>query len=186
MALGRRKESRQQELFVTTDSFPTSDDHVFCTNFNQLLAHEGFDRWSDELWASHYSCGRSRPGIPPGVYFRILAVGCFGGIQSQRGITWRCADILSRRKFLGIALTESPPDHSSMIYIHKRLLKSIHEAVFEWVLRIAVDKKLIGDQTVADDSTTFEADAAMKNIALCFFRLLRRQIGLFGRSVNAS
>jgi transposase len=164
MALGRRKECRQQELFVTADSLPTSDGHVFYSKLNQLLADEGFDRWIEELCASYYSQSRGRPGIPPGIYFRMLLIGYFEGIQSQRGIAWRCADSLSLRKFLGIPLTESTPDHSSMTYIRERLPQSVHEAVFEWVLRVAVSKKLIRGKTVAVDSTTLEADAAMKSI----------------------
>ena len=164
MALGRRKKSQQQELFVTTDSLPTSDGHVFYSKLNQLLADEGFDPWIEELCASFYSPSRGRPGIPPGTYFRMLLVGYFEGIQSQRGIAWRCADSLSLRKFLGIPLTESTPDHSSMTHIRERLPQSVHEAVFEWVLRIAVSKKLIRGKTVAVDSTTLEADAAMKSI----------------------
>ena len=164
MALGRRKECRQQGLFVTADSLPTSDGHVFYSKLNQLLADEGFDRWIEELCASYYSQSRGRPGIPPGIYFRMLLIGYFEGIQSQRGIAWRCADSLSLRKFLGIPLTESTPDHSSMTYIRERLPQSVHEAVFEWVLRVAVSKKLIRGKTVAVDSTTLEADAAMRSI----------------------
>lgn len=110
------------------------------------------------------SPSRGRPVIPPGTYFRMLLVGHFEGIQSQRGIAWRCADSLSLRKFLGILLTEPTPDHSSMTHIRERLPQSVHEAVFEWVLRIAVSKKLIRGKTVAVDSTTLEADAAMKSI----------------------
>jgi transposase len=164
MALGRRKKSSQQELFVTTDSLPTSDGHVFYSKLNQLLADESFDQWIEELCTSFYSLSRGRPGIPPGVYFRMLLVGYFEGIQSQRGIAWRCAGSLSLRKFLGIPLTESTPDHSSMTHIRERLPQSVHEAVFEWVLRIAASKKLIRGKTVAVDSTTLEADAAMKSI----------------------
>lgn len=114
--------------------------------------------------APYYSPGRGRPGIPPGVYFRMLLVGYFEGIQTQRGIPWRCADSLSLRQFLGIILTESTPDHSSMTHIRERLPQSVHEKVFEWVLRVAVSKKLIRGKTVAIDSTTLEADAAMKSI----------------------
>jgi hypothetical protein len=67
MALGRRKEARQQELFVTTDLLSTADGHVFYSKFNQLLAHEGFGRWVEELCSSYYSPSRGRPGIPPSV-----------------------------------------------------------------------------------------------------------------------
>ena len=162
MALGRRKTTVQQDLFVTADSLPTSDGHVFYSKLNQLLHDQGFDAWIEELCAPYYSKAKGRPGIPPGVYFRMLLVGYFEGIQSQRGIAWRCSDSLSLRKFLGIALTQSTPDHSSLTVIRERLPQVVHESVFEWVLNVAVDKKLIRGKTVAVDSTTLEADAAMQ------------------------
>jgi transposase len=163
MALGRRNKVRQQELFVAADNLPTSDGHVFYAKLNQLLADADFDTWIESVCEPYYK-SQGRPGIPPGVYFRMLLVGYFEGIQSQRGIAWRCADSLSLRKFLGIALTENTPDHSSLTHIRERLPQSVHEAVFEWVLRIAIDKKLLQGSSVAIDSTTLEADAAMKSI----------------------
>jgi transposase len=100
-ALRRRKKSLQQELFVTTDSLPTSDGQVFNSKVKQLLADEGLDRWIEELCASFYSPIRGRPGISPGIYFRILLVGYFEGIQSQWEIARLFVNSLSLRKFLG-------------------------------------------------------------------------------------
>lgn len=94
----------------------------------------------------------------------MLLVGYFEGTQSQRGIAWRCADSLSIRQFLGLKLTDHSPDHSSLTVIRERLPYTVHESVFEWVLRLANEKKLLGGKTVAVDSTTLEADAAMKRI----------------------
>ena len=102
--------------------------------------------------------------MPPGVYFRMLLVGYFEGINSQRGIAWRCSDSLSLREFLGIPLGEESPDHSSLSYIRKRLPLEVHEAVFVWVLTLAQEKKLLKGKTVGVDSTTLEANAAMKSI----------------------
>lgn len=164
MALGRRKSVQQQDLFVTAEDLPRSDGHVFYAKLNRLLEEAGFDSWIEQLCAPHYSRERGRPGIPPGVYFRMLMVGYFEGIQSQRGIAWRCADSLSIRQFLGLKLTDHSPDHSSLTVIRERLPRTVHESVFEWVLKLAKEKKLIGGKTVAVDSTTLEADAAMKSI----------------------
>ena len=164
MALGRRKEVQQQDLFITADSLPKSNGHIFYKKLNELLASHGFDSWIENLCQEFYTQGRGRPSIPPGIYFRMLLVGYFEGIQSQRGIAWRCADSLSLRSFLGIRLTENTPDHSSLTVIRERLPQSVHEAVFEWVLRIANDKKLLQATSVAVDSTTLEANAAMKSI----------------------
>lgn len=163
MALGRRKELQQGELFIAAHNLPSSDGHVFYSKLNGLLAEAGFDTWIESVCQPHYK-DKGRPGIPPGIYFRMLLIGYFEGIQSQRGIAWRCADSLSLRKFLGIQLTENTPDHSSLTHIRERLPQEVHEKVFEWVLKVAVEKKLLKGKTVAVDSTTLEADAAMKSI----------------------
>jgi transposase len=153
MALGRRKSVQQQDLFITAVDLPRSDGHVFYAKLNQLLEEAGFDTWIEKLCAPYYSQVRGRPGIPPGVYFRMLLVGYFEGIQSQRGIAWRCADSLSIRQFLGLKLTDHSPDHSSLTVIRERLPETVHVSVFEWVLRLANEKKLLGGKTVAVDST---------------------------------
>jgi transposase len=105
-----------------------------------------------------------RPGIPPGVYFRMLLVGYFEGLGSQRGIAWRCADSLSLREFLGVPLAEETPDHSSLTRVRDRLPLSVHVAVFQFVLRLADEHGLLKGKTVGVDATTLEADAAMKSI----------------------
>jgi transposase len=105
-----------------------------------------------------------RPGIPPGIYFRMLLVGYFEGLSSQRGIAWRCADSLSLREFLGVPLGEDTPDHSSLTRTRDRLSHSVHAAVFQFVLRVADEKGLLKGKTVGVDATTLEADAAMKSI----------------------
>lgn len=163
MALGRRQEETQ-EMWVATTSLPKSPGHVFYDKLNRLLAEHGFDRTVEQLCESSYAAHRGRPSIPPGVYFRMLLIGYFEGINSQRGIAWRCADSLSLRSFLGLSATDQAPDHSSLTRIRKRLPLEVHEKVFEIVLKIAAANKLIDGKTVAVDSTTLEADAAMKSI----------------------
>lgn len=164
MALGRRETERQEDLFLTADQLPRSPGHVFYQKLNRLLAEAGFDRWVEALCEPHYANGRGRPSIPPGTYFRMLLVGYFEGIGSQRGIAWRCADSLSLRDFLGIPLGEESPDHSSLSVIRQRLPLEVHQQVFTWILRLADGKKLLKGKTVGIDSTTLEADAAMKSI----------------------
>ena len=164
MAIGQRKVEHQEELFVMAEDLPKSDGHAFYVKLNGILAEGGFDRWVEELCSPYYSNGKGRPSIPPGVYFRMLLVGYFEGIGSQRGIAWRCADSLSLRAFLGVRLTEQTPDHSSLTVIRDRLPQSVHEAVFRWILKLAAEKKLLNGKTVAVDSTTMEANAAMKSI----------------------
>jgi transposase len=162
MALGKRTQE-QQELWIATTELPRSPGHPFYRKLNQLLAENGFDRWLEKLCAPHYA-EDGRPSIPPGVYFRMLLVGYFEGIQSQRGIAWRCSDSRSLAEFLGVPPTEPTPEHSSLTRIRKRLPPEVSDAVFERVLAIAAAKKLLDGKTVAVDSTTLEANAAMKSI----------------------
>jgi transposase len=163
MALGKRK-AEQQAMWVATNELPRSPGHPFYKQLNRLLAEAGFDRWAEQLCEPYHHARLGRPSIPPGLYFRMIFVGYFEGIASQRGIAWRCSDSRSLAEFLGLGPTEETPDHSSMSRWHARLPLEVHEQVFQFVLRIAQQKQLLRGKTVAVDSTTLEADAAMKSI----------------------
>jgi transposase len=154
----------QGELFVTSADLPRSAGHPFYDRLNRLLAGHGFDAYVEDLCRPYYADGQGRPGIPPGVYFRMLFVGYFEGIDSQRGIAWRCADSLALRSFLGTPLTEATPEHSSLTRVRQRLPEEVHEAVFVWVLRLAREHELLTGSAVGVDATTLEANAAMKAI----------------------
>lgn len=164
MAMGKRETERQGELFVTYERLPRSPGHVFYDTLNGLLRDAGFDAYVESLCEPYYARGRGRPSVPPGVYFRMLLVGYFEGIGSQRGIAWRCSDSLSLRSFLGTPLGEDAPDHSSLTYIRNRLPLEVVQQVFTWIVKLAHDKKLLQGKTVGVDSTTLEANAAMKSI----------------------
>lgn len=164
MSMGRRPNEQQAELWVPTADLPFSPGHVFYDKLNAFLAEAAFDRYVEELCQSHYADGIGRESIPPGTYFRMLFVGYFEGLDSQRAIAWRCSDSLSLRAFLGITLSETTPDHSSLTKIRQRLPLEVHEQVFAFVLGIAQQKKLLRGKTVAVDATTLEANAAMKSI----------------------
>jgi len=165
MAMGKRKPV-QETLFVAHQDLPRSAGHPFYTKLNQLLDEAGFDRWLEKRCAPYYvqEEKRGQPSIPPGVYFRMLLVGYFEGIESQRGIAWRCADSLSLREFLGLAMGHKSPDHSTLTNTRKRLPHEMFEEVFQFVLKIAVVKELVAGKTVGVDSTMLEANAAMKSI----------------------
>lgn len=163
MALGRR-EAKQLGMWVASKVLPTSPGHVFYEKLNGLLAEADFDRRVEDLCAPHYAKEQGRPGIAPGVYFRMLLVGFFEGLGSQRAIAWKCADSLSVRSFLGLSLTEAAPEHSSLTRIRKRLPLEVHVAVFTVVLEIAQEKGLLRGKTIAIDATFLEAHAAMKTM----------------------
>jgi transposase len=163
MALGKRKKE-QQGLWIATTELPKSPGHPFYQKLNHVLAEAQFDSWIEKRCEPYYAATLGRPSIPPGVYFRMILVGYFEGIASQRGIAWRCSDSRSLADFLGIPADKTTPEHSSMSRVHERLPLEVHEEVFVFVLKIAADKKLLKGKTVAVDSTTLEANAAMKSI----------------------
>ena len=162
--MGHRPTERQADLWAVTTALPQSPGHAFYDKLNGLLAEAGFDRYAEDLCQPYHADGKGRDSIPPGVYFRMLFVGYFEALDSQRAIAWRCSDSLSLRAFLGIPLTEPTPDHSSLTRIRQRLPLDVHERVFIHVLQIAQERKLLRGKTVAIDSTTLEANAAMRGI----------------------
>jgi transposase len=165
MGMGKRW-SRQESLFIATEQLAQAPGHPFYQKLNALLAEAGFDRWVESRCEQYYQGDdvRGRKSIPPGVYFRMLFVGYYEGIDSQRGIAWRCADSLALRQFLGVPLDAGTPDHSTLTNTRKRLPAEVFAEVFQFVLKIAAEKKLLSGQTVGVDSTTLEANAAMKSI----------------------
>ena len=166
MGMGRRKRARQEEFWIAADALPETPRHVFYEKLNRLLAEADFDTFVEGLCEAYYADEDEpgRPSIPPGVYFRMLLIGYFEGIDSQRGIAWRCADSRSLAAFLGYRLNEATPEHSSLTRIRNRLPLAVHEQVFARVLSIAETHKLLSGKTLAVDSTTLEANAAMKSI----------------------
>jgi len=164
MALGTRTASTQPELFVAAAHLQALARHPFYTRLNKLLDQLGFDARLEELCAPFYADGQGRPGVPPGAYFRMLMVGYFEGIESERGIEWRCKDSFSLREFLRVGLDGRVPDHSSLSRIRQRLPVELHHEVFAWVLQALEKNRLLKGRRLGVDSTTLEANAAMKSI----------------------
>src|SRR5215218_3467007 len=165
MAMGR-KTDLQGELFVATQHLPTGEGHLFYDKLNQFLGKHHFDRQVEAICQAYYDDGSrgGRPSLPPGTYFRMLFIGYFEGIGSQRGIAWRCADSLALRRFLGIPLTASTPDHSTLTYVRQRLPEAVHDQVMGLILSIARQEKLLRGEELLVDSTLVKANAAMESI----------------------
>jgi transposase len=164
MAMGKRKREEQQPLFISHEDLPRSEGHPFYRTLNDLLAAHQFDSWVEEACRPFYARVMGRPSLPPGVYFRCLMVGYFEGLASERGIAWRCADSLSLRLFLGLALDEDMPDHSTLSRTRRLIDLETHQRVFTWVLKVLAVQGLISGKTVGIDATTLEANAAMRSI----------------------
>src|SRR5436190_1216174 len=160
MALGRQGE-RQADLMVGWAELPRSPGHAFYDRLQAVLVEAGFDRFAEGECAPYYASRRGRPSLPPGRYFRMHLVGYFEGIDSERGLEWRCADSLSLRQFLRLGTTEPVPDHSWLSETRGRLPLEVHEAVFAWVLeRLAEQGLLKGDRIGVDAATLPETLAA--------------------------
>jgi transposase len=162
--MGRRNDQRQDELWIATDRIARAPGHPFYAMLNRALAAAGFDRFAEERCARFYAEGVGRRGIAPGIYFRMLMIGYFEGIDSERGIAWRCADSLALREFLGFTLAERTPDHSSLSVIRNRIDVETHQEIFDFVLGVLKEKGLVKGATVGVDATTLEANAAMRSI----------------------
>jgi len=164
MAMGKRKREQQPPLFVGHEDLPQSQGHPFYVGLNQLLKAGGFDEWVEEVCVTFYKGKLGRPSMAPGVYFRCLLVGYFEGIGSERGIAWRVADSLSLRSFLGLGLTDSTPDHSTLSRTRRLIDVETHQRVFTWVLKAVAVNGLISGKTAGIDGTTLEANAALRSI----------------------
>jgi transposase len=164
MAMGKRKQHPQQPLFISALDLPQGASHPFYAKLNEVLAGWKFDEFVEGLCGKFYDDKMGRPGLEPGRYFRLLLIGYFEGIDSERGIAWRCADSLSVRGFVGYALDEASTDHSTISRTRRLIDLETHQQVFQWVLKVLADYDLVSGKTVGVDATTLEANAAMRSI----------------------
>ena len=163
MAMGKRT-SEQAPLWIPTTELPMSPGHPFYVRLNEILDAAGFDRFVEEQCRPFYAPVMGRPSLAPGRYFRLLLVGYFEGLDSERGIAWRAADSLAVRHFLGLGLDEAAPDHSTISRTRRLIDVEAHQAVFTWVQERLVEAHLLRGKTLAVDATTLEANAAMRSI----------------------
>lgn len=163
MSLGRKKRDKQQAMWVETAALRISGGHPFYERLNEILEKGKFDHVAEENCKTFYS-KTGRRGLAPGVYFRLLMVGYFEGIDSERGIAWRASDSLALRRFLGLELHESTPDHTTISRTRRLIDLETHQSVFGWVLRTLAEGGLLKGGTIAIDGTTLEANAALRSI----------------------
>ena len=165
MAMGRRKDrARTPGLWIATNELPVTGGHPFYQRLNQVLDRHAFDAFVEAQCAPFYATTIGRPSLTPGTYFRLLLVGYFEGIDSERGIAWRTADSLALRGFLGLGLAEAPPEHSTISRTRRLIDVETHRAVFTWILQVLATADLIKGKTIGIDATTLEANAALRSI----------------------
>ncbi len=164
MAMGKKKRRHQKDLWVASSEMPVPPGHPFYVALEDLLKKHQFDDFVEQRCAQFYAPRMGRPSLEPGVYFRLLLVGYFEGLGSERGIAWRAADSLGLREFLGLKLSESAPDHSTLSRTRRLIDVQTHAAVFDWVLQRVGEVGLLKGKTLGIDATTLEANAALRSI----------------------
>ena len=164
MAIGKRKHARQETLWIPTGEIPAPPAHPFYRRLNAILTQNEFDKFVERICARFYAPKMGRPSLIPGIYFRLLMIGYFEGLDSERGIAWRTADSLALRTFLGLAITDTPPEHSTISRTRRLIDLETHQAVFTWVLQRIADAGLLKGKTIGIDATTLEANAALRSI----------------------
>jgi transposase len=164
MAMSTRKPEQQENLWVETAALRQSPGHPFYEKLNEIFREHGFDAFVENRCAQYYHEKMGRPSIAPGIYFRMLLIGYFEGIDSERGIAWRVADSLGLRRFLGCDLSASTPDHSSVSRTRRMMEIETHQEVFGWVLTLLAKENLLKGKTLGIDATTLEANAALRSI----------------------
>ena len=142
MAMGRQKDG-QGDLMVSWSEMPRSPGHVFYDRLQSVLIEGGFDAFAEASCRPYYAVRMGAPSVPPGRYFRMHLVGYFEGIDSERGLEWRCSDSLSLRAFLRLGSRDRVPDHSWLSRSRTRLPHEVHAAVFDWVLVLIAEAGLI-------------------------------------------
>src|SRR6266568_3201573 len=164
MAMGTRKQRQRQEGLWYRSELPEAPGHPFYQRLNQVLDKAGFDEFCEGRCRKFYHKKLGRPSLVPGMYFRLLLIGYFEGIDSERGIAWRAADSLALRDFLGVGLEDAPPDHSTISRTRRLIALETHRAVFTWILQCLSTAGLVNGKTIGVDATTLEANAALRSI----------------------
>src|SRR5437868_5240531 len=165
MAMGTRKQrEKQEDIWIAHAELATAPGHPFYQRLNELLEAEGFDQFVEQRCAKFCAEKYGRPSLTPGIYFRSLLIGYFEGIGAERGIAWRLADSLALRRFVGIALDEYTPDHSTISRTRRLIDLDTHREVFTWILKQLAEAGLVNGKTIGIDATTLEANAALRSI----------------------
>ena len=160
----RRQTGVQGDLVVTWAEMPRSPGHAFYDRLQRLLSEAGFDAFVEDICKPYYAPRMGAPSLPPGRYFRMHMIGYFEGIDSERGIVWRCSDSYSLRDFLRLGNRDKVPDHSWLSKTRSRLPHEVHEKVFGWVLAVVAEGGLVKGDRIGVDGSTMEANAALRTI----------------------
>src|SRR4029434_7750010 len=165
MAMGKRKRGvRQSTMWIATNELPRPSAHPFYEQLSGVLDKAGFDPHVEELCARFYAQTMGRPSLARGRYFRLLLIGYFEGLDSERAIAWRAADSFALRRFLDMELVEAHADHSTISRTRRLIDLETHREVFTWILKQLGEAGLVNGKTIGIDATTLEANAALRSM----------------------
>ncbi|MGC1417404.1 MAG: transposase [Candidatus Acidiferrum sp.] len=188
----KRAKQKQEALFYASERVETHG-HPFYEQLNGVLDDAGFDKFCEEQCRDFYHTKLGRPSLAPGVYFRLLLIGFFEGLGSERGIGWRVADSFSLRRFLNYGWDQATPDHVTISRTRRLLDEATHQAVFTFVLTEVARRGMLKGKTIGIDATSLEANAAMRSIVrrdtgesyMAYLRRLAVEAGLDGDDDDA-
>ncbi len=147
----KRARQKQEEMFYARER-AEAPGHPFYEQLNGVLEEAGFDQFCEEQCRDFYHTKWGRPSLAPGVYFRLLLIGFFEGIGSERGIAWRVADSFSLRRFLKYGFEEATPDHVTISRTRRLLDEETHQAVFTLVLTEVARRGMLKGKTIGIDA----------------------------------
>src|SRR5260370_10155792 len=154
----------QGDLVVAWAEMPRSPGHAFYDRLQTLLIEAGLDGFVETTCKPFYAPRLGAPSLLPGRYFRMHMIGYFEGIDSERGIAWRCSDSLSLRAFLRLGSRDKVPDHSWLSKTRSRLPHEVHEKVFGWVLALVGDRGLVKADRIGARRSPTEGNADLTSI----------------------
>ena len=169
MSKFRRKDPKalQADLWIQPGELARGPKDGFYSKLHDVLEGMDFTGQIHRLCEVHYKAGMGgggRPPTDPAVIFKMMMVGFLEGIGSGRGIAARCADSLTIRRFLGYALTEETPDHSSLSVFRSRLPDTVFQAAHEVVLDGLRAHGLLKGRHLGIDSSVIEANASLSGL----------------------
>jgi transposase len=160
---GKKEKAAQPEFWVATQEVAKSPKSTFYSKLDETLESFHFAAKVREICAPAYKqTGTGRPGIDPVVYLKMIMVGFFEDLPSERGIAARCADSMSIRAFLKYELDEKTPDHSSFTVIRQRLGLDLYERIFTLTLQALREHGLLRGKNLGIDSSVIEANASLR------------------------
>jgi transposase len=158
-----KKKEAQPEFWIAANQVVWPAQSGYYAKLEETLESFGFAAKVRAVCGPAYDqSGMGRPGIDPVVYLKMIMVGFFEDLPSERAIAARCADSMSIRAFLKYELHEKTPEHSSFTVIRQRLGLEIYQRIFTLTLQALREHGLLRGKNLGIDSSVIEANASLR------------------------